>query len=80
MSHWNYRVFRYSDGTLGIHEAYYPPVPANAPDRGIPNACTEEAVRLVANDHDDMRDMLVKIIEALAKPVLDYSMITRRPR
>lgn len=23
MSHWNYRIFEYSDGTLGIHETYY---------------------------------------------------------
>jgi len=21
--HWNYRVFRYTDGSVGLHEAYY---------------------------------------------------------
>ena len=80
MSAWNYRVFRYSDGTLGIHEAYYPSVPAGVPDLGIPNACTQEAVRLVANDHDDMRDTLTKVLEGLAKPVLDFEAMTWRPR
>lgn len=67
---WNYRVMRHvGDGEewLGIHEVYYD-------DNGKPNGHTEDEIAPTSDEGvDGLRWVLDRMMEALDKPVLDFS-------
>lgn len=63
---WNYRVLRYSNGELGIHEVYYD-------EAGNPTSCTEDAVGPGGDDLAEIRAVMEDMKSALAQPILDYA-------
>lgn len=65
MTSWNYRVLRYSDGSLGIHEVYYD-------EGGKPSMCTVDGVSGAGEDIDELRRDLKLMAKALEKPILEY--------
>lgn len=70
---WNYRVMRYKDGALGIHEVYY-----DGAER--PHSCTENPIGAVGDDLDDLRAVLERMLVSLEVDVLDYETIAATPR
>lgn len=61
--HWNYRIFKYDTGEVGIHEAYY--------RNGKLEAWTREAM-IVGDSVEELLDvleMIKKDIERFPKPV-----------
>ena len=64
---WNYRVLRYSDGTLGIHEVFY--------EGGKAWGCTESPVGVVGDDESELRGELLNMLYSTAQPILDYDSI-----
>jgi hypothetical protein len=64
---WNYRVLRYKDGEMGIHEVFY--------DNGKPTSCTENAVGVVGENLTEMRKTLGLMTAALEAPALDREAI-----
>ena len=62
---WDYRVVRYPDDTLGIHEAYY--------DRETKEVImiTEDAVGIVAESIKGLREESIRMILAVHKPIID---------
>jgi hypothetical protein len=78
MTTWNYRVIRYKNGDLGIHEVYYN-------DEGIPVSCTENAVGVYgdgvyADGIEDMSKTLEHMRKALAQPIIDFQYFTDREK
>ena len=63
---WNYRVMRYPDGYLGIHEVYYDD------GEGTVNGYTVEAVPVSGEDKEAIQSTLQMMLAALDKPTLDY--------
>lgn len=70
---WNYRVMRYKDGALGIHEVYY-----DGAER--PHSCTENPIGAVGDDLDDLRAVLQRMLVSLEVDILDYEAIAATPR
>lgn len=70
---WNYRVLRYTDGSLAIHEAFYDE------DKETPHSCTADAVGVGGDDLDDLMSTLNLMHRALLRPILDYQSIASRP-
>jgi len=68
---WNYRVLRYKDGALGIHEVYY-----DGAER--PHSCTENP-SAVGDDLDELRDVLQRMLVALDVEILDYEAFRSPP-
>ncbi len=66
--HWNHRVVRYEDGSLGIHEAHYSTPGAASGKCSI----TEYPVGVVSDDLEGLRWVLEHMLKALDKPILDY--------
>jgi hypothetical protein len=68
---WNYRLIKQidTDGEYfyGIHEVYYN-------DANEPVSCTVNPVEVAGITEVEVSDILVRMQEALTKPVLDYSM------
>ena len=62
---WNYRVLRYKDGCVGIHEVYYD-------EDGRPEGCTERPVGPVGDDVGGLRGTLSAMLYAIDEPELDY--------
>jgi len=62
---WNYRVVRYPDDTLGIHEAYY--------DRETEEVLmiTDDAVGIVAESLDGLVDEAIRMLHSIHKPIID---------
>lgn len=69
--HWNYRVFRYKDGSVGVHEAYYDTL------TGEPNGWTEQPI-IVGDSVKDLLDILKMIKKDILKdaPIIDYDKTT----
>ena len=79
---WNYRVMKHSEKDestgkvetwFGIHEVYYrsddvDDLAVGADETGY----TAEPVRVIADEVDDLRRMLTRMLESLDKPVLKY--------
>lgn len=67
---WNYRVYTHEfpdgDSYVTIHEAYYN-------DDGSVSGYTERAISPMGTDVNDLRLDLLKMLEALDKPVLTFS-------
>lgn len=61
---WNYRVLRYKDGGLGIHEVFY--------TDGKPASCTEDPVGIVGDDLEEMQREAQNMLLAMAAEILDY--------
>lgn len=58
---WNYRVFRESDGTMGIIECYYEDdKPTNYSDFMAPYGESEE----------ELRKDIVRMLDSMTKPIL----------
>lgn len=73
MSSWDYRVVRSvfripgadrDEVSFGLHETYYD-------DAGKPTSCTEDAVDVSSETVEGLRWVLDRMIEALAKPILE---------
>lgn len=67
---WNYRVLRYADGTLALHEVYYG-------EDGLPCSYTEHPISFSV-DAEEGRDGLVESMtralrDATERPILDGS-------
>jgi hypothetical protein len=65
---WNYRVLRYTDGTLALHEVFYD-------DEGRPNGYTARPISF-AVDADEGHDGLIQSMkmalgDAIERPILD---------
>lgn len=67
---WNYRVLRYEDGDMGIHEVFY--------TDGAPTSCTKDPVGVVSDGLEGLRDTLQMMTRALAAEVIDYEDIKGR--
>jgi len=73
VSHWNHRVvvrtFVHSDKfiekTYGIHEVYY-----DKDDK--PEGVTMEAIGIIGDSVDDIKETLDRMAKACTLPVLDY--------
>lgn len=67
---WNHRVVRriFPDGEIlfGIHEVFYN-------DDGQPDMVTDDAVRVLGDDIDDLEQTLKWMRKALGQPILEYS-------
>lgn len=77
---WNYRVMRHApkngevDEWYAIHEVYYRS--NDVDDLTVPvseTGCTEDPVGVVGDSVESLRWSLQKMLEALEKPVLEYS-------
>lgn len=73
---WNYRVIRHlatQDGSAyyAIHEVYYN-------DQGMPYMVSHESVKPFGETLDELKSDLGMIHAALRKPVLDYTIFTKR--
>lgn len=62
---WNYRLIRYEDGSLGIHEVFYR-------DQGDPWTCTRDAIGIVGEDMEEIRLEIARFLIATNKPILDW--------
>ena len=62
---WDYRVVRYPDDTLGIHEAYYD----DETEEVI--MLTEDAVGIVAESISGLREESIRMILAVHKPIIE---------
>lgn len=62
---WDYRVMRYANGKMGIHEVY-------SGDSEKPAFCTAEAVSLEGASLEELREELELMAQALALPALDF--------
>lgn len=54
---WNYRVLRYPDGALGVHEVFY--------TDGKPTSCTEDPIGAVGDDLEELRRELEAMLRGL---------------
>lgn len=61
---WNYRVMRYKDGSLGIHEVY-------SRDGKVTN-WTTDPTSIVGEDIKALRRQLKMMTRALDEAILDY--------
>jgi hypothetical protein len=61
---WDYRLIRYSDGCLGLHEVYY--------RNGAPTSVTVNAVGIAGDSVEEVAEVMGMIARALTLPVLDY--------
>ena len=64
---WNYRVMRYQDGALGVHEVFY--------TDGQPTSCTENPIGAVGDDLEELRCELEAMLRGLDAEILDYEAI-----
>lgn len=64
MSHWNYRVKRISEDTVGVFEAYYN-------DDGKIVGLSEDAVCPTGETVEDIRERLMLVLEALEEPLIE---------
>ena len=68
MTTWNYRVVRYDDGDLGLHEIYYD-------DQGKPVMMTEQPVGFVASGEEGVEGLIQSLERALQeaqnRPILE---------
>lgn len=70
--HWNHRVMRYQDGTLGIHEIYHMET-QDQQEKSLPAYLwSEYAVCVLGEDLDGLRKTLQRMLECLDKPILEY--------
>jgi hypothetical protein len=58
MATWNYRVLRYPNGGLVLHEVYYN-------DAGLPDGWTEDAASFGADDEDGVFGILASLERAM---------------
>lgn len=65
ISTWSYRVLRYDDGSLGLHEVYY-----DVAGRAV--TCTEDTVDVVGDDLVELRAELEMMLRALDEPIMEY--------
>lgn len=69
---WNHRVYRrtFPNGEVeyGIHEAFY-----DSPSEEPPGSYTVEAVGVVGDSIEELRDTLHRMLQCLEKPVLDFA-------
>lgn len=63
--HWNHRVYKYEDGSLGIHEAYFY-------DNEEPSSHTVDPIPVIGDDIEELRVTLERMLRALEKPILEY--------
>lgn len=76
MIHWNYRIIRRKIGgedALSIHEVHY--------RDNKPVACTEGAIELITfeNDLESLQQLLLRIQQALQRPILEESQFEKYP-
>ena len=64
MSHWNHRVMKHPDGTLGIHEVYY--------DKDGKPQDWEEFPSVMGETKKEMTDDLKHMEKCMKEPTLDY--------
>ena len=71
--HWNYRIVRYSDGMLALHEVYYG-------DDGKPTGRTEDGASFGCDESEEGVEGITGALEMALKgarlPVLDDADIT----
>ena len=65
--HWNYRIFRYSNGDIGLHEAYY--------TNGKLDGWTEDAI-IVGEDKKE----LLEVLDLMRKDILSKKRIIQWPK
>ncbi len=65
MTVWNHRIIKSEEGYYGIHEVFYD-------DSGRPVVMTEGSVAPFGETVDELSADLDYMMEALAKPVLEY--------
>lgn len=70
LTHWNYRLLKYTDGSVGIHEVYY--------RNNRPVACSERAVGIVADSSQTLPAVLERVAKALSKPPLLHARFKSR--
>ena len=63
---WNYRIMKYEDGSLGIHEVFYD-------EEGDVQGWTENAVSVYGEDIHELESSYDLMMQAFSKPILEYN-------
>lgn len=75
MDNWEYRVIRHQwcsaisdkyQENVAIHKVYFD-------EKGRPSFISENAIKITDDNFDKLRYTLTKMVEALEKPILDFS-------
>jgi hypothetical protein len=64
---WNYRIMKKS-GSFGVHGVYYD-------EHGNITGMDQDPNAPIAETHEELKTMLVLMLEALEKPILDYEKV-----